>query len=98
MRNIKTNNSTQTQILLDHFRNTGSISGLEAMALYRVTSLTKVISVLNAKGYEIVKLWKRDNTGKRYARYFSTSTIPNQFIAVPARELGSMSAVNALIN
>lgn len=71
MRNIKTNNSTQTQIVLDHFHKQGSISGLEAMALYRVTSLTKVISVIRAKGYEVVSLWKSDNTGKRYKRYFS---------------------------
>lgn len=71
MRNIQTNNSTQTQKIVDHFRKQGSISGLEAMALYRITSLTKVISVLNARGVEIKSEWRQDNTGKRYKRYYS---------------------------
>lgn len=69
MRNI-TSTATQTQILVDHFNHVGNISGLEALALYRVVSLTKVISVLKRRGMNLVGTWKADNTGKRYKRYF----------------------------
>lgn len=64
--------STQTEALANHLIYQGSISGLEALALYRIVSLTKVISVLKRKGIAIVGLWKKDNTGKRYKRYFLT--------------------------
>lgn len=65
-----TSPTTQIQALTDHLQNRGSISGLEAVALYRIVSLTKVISVLKRKGLNIIGLWKQDNTGKRYKRYF----------------------------
>lgn len=61
---------TQTEALTNHLKNQGSISGLEALALYRIVSLTKVISVLKRRGISIDGLWKKDNTGKRYKRYF----------------------------
>lgn len=72
MRNITTP-STQVQAVQNHFRNVGSISGLEALALYRIVSLTKVISVLKDKGLQIAGVWKKDNTGKRYKRYFTST-------------------------
>ncbi len=73
MRSTVTSTSTQIQILIDHFNRVGAISGLEALALYRVVSLTKQISVLKRMGLQIEGIWKRDNTGKRYKRYFMTA-------------------------
>ena len=61
---------TQQFDVLRHLKNIGQISGLEAIALYRVTSLTKVMSVLRSWGWEITAQWRRDHTGKRYVRYF----------------------------
>ncbi len=61
---------TQTAALTNHFNEVGTISGLEALALYRIVSLTKIISVLRRKGMQIVGIWKRDLTGKRYKRYY----------------------------
>ncbi len=68
---------TQIQLLKDHFRNVGSITGLQALALYRIVSLTKQISVLKDNGLNIVGLWKRDNTGKRYKQYFVAASDNN---------------------
>ncbi len=62
--------ATQTQALTNHLTNVGSISGLEALSLYQVVSLTKIISVLKQKGMQIVGIWRHDNLGRRYKRYF----------------------------
>ncbi len=70
MRNNPFNSMTQTQVLSNHLSNVGSISGLEALALYQVVSLTKIISVLKQKGMQIVGIWRKDNLGRRYKRYF----------------------------
>jgi hypothetical protein len=56
--------------VLKHLQDLGSLSGLEATALYRVSSLTKVISVLRRFGWRIIPEWKYDHTGKRYVRYY----------------------------
>lgn len=61
---------TQRRQVLDHLLEVKSLSGLEATALYRVSSLTKVISVLRQHRWGIRKEWRFDHTGKRYARYF----------------------------
>lgn len=66
----------QTDLLIDHFKRVGTVSGLEATALYKITSLTKVISVLRKLGFNITSEWKRDNTGKRYKRYFGSGRQP----------------------
>jgi hypothetical protein len=70
MRNITAKQLTQPETVLNHLHSKGSISGLEAMALYRITSLTKVMSVLQDRGTEIRPEWRTDNTGKRYTRYY----------------------------
>jgi hypothetical protein len=56
--------------VVQHLMDVGSISALEAIALYRITSLTKVVSVLrNEYNWPIKAEWKKDHTGKRYVRY-----------------------------
>jgi len=63
-------NHKQAYDVLAHLFDLGSISGLEAVALYRITSITKVVSILRNKyNWPITKVWKTDHTNKRYARY-----------------------------
>jgi len=59
----------QQRLVMDHLKNLGSLSAMEAKALYRVSSLSKVISLLRLSCPEIRAEWKRDNTGRRYRRY-----------------------------
>lgn len=61
---------TQTDILLSHFKKAGSISQREALADYSIQSLTKRISELRMRGYNIKTEHKKHPiTGQRYARY-----------------------------
>jgi hypothetical protein len=59
-----------TQKVLDHLRECGDISGVEASALYRCRDLPKRISELKHAGFVISREMKADPTGQRYARYF----------------------------
>ena len=60
----------QTKTVLDHLNAAGSISGVEAAAMYRVRSLTKRIHELRSMGYTITSNWKVDPINKqRYVRY-----------------------------
>lgn len=52
-----------------HLLEAGSISGIEAAALFRTRSLTRRISDLRARGIEIESERKVDTTGQRYVRY-----------------------------
>ena len=61
----------QAYRVAQHLIDLGTISNMEATSLYRVSSLTKVISVLrNNYHLPIVKVFKKDHTEKRYARYY----------------------------
>lgn len=61
---------TQTQLLLDHFKLKPDISALEARALYRVEALPRRVADLREAGHEIHAVLRKDETGKRYTRYF----------------------------
>lgn len=61
---------TQTEKILRHLRDVGTISGIEAQAIYKCRSLTKRISELRAGGYAIKSEWRRDHEGQRYVRYW----------------------------
>lgn len=52
-----------------HLMSVGSISGVEAAALYRCRDLPKRISELKQVGISIRAEFKHDRTGQRYARY-----------------------------
>jgi len=55
----------------NHLNDRGSLSFNEAFLQHKVTSLTKVMSVLQTKyNFPIEKQWREDETGKRYVRYF----------------------------
>jgi hypothetical protein len=57
-------------LVTDHLKRVGSISGLEALNLYRVMDLPKLMSdLINKGGLPIRKQYRNDNTGVRYLRY-----------------------------
>lgn len=61
---------TQTTLILDHMKRTGSITMREALMDYSIQSLTKRISELRQAGYKIETEHKHHpTTGQRYARY-----------------------------
>ena len=60
---------TQTQTLLNHMKSVGSISNLEAITVHRIYALPRRISDLEAAGHKIVRVRRKDVTGKRYVRY-----------------------------
>lgn len=65
--------TNQMKAVLNHIIMKGSISQLEADELYRVKRLTSRVTELKKLGVSIVAEMRRDNTGKRYARYFIAS-------------------------
>jgi hypothetical protein len=65
--------TNQLKVVLNHIIMKGSISQLEADELYRVKRLTSRITELKGLGVAVVAEMRRDNTGKRYARYFIAS-------------------------
>lgn len=60
----------QTELLLDHFRHTLSITAVEAQALFRIRSLSRRINDLEAKGYLFSRVNRKDSRGQRYVRYY----------------------------
>lgn len=62
--------SPQQHTIINHLRVKGSISNVEAQAIYRMRSPWKRISELKALGYTIRTEIKTDPTGQRYARYY----------------------------
>lgn len=56
--------------VLKHLRDRGSISPVEAMAVYGISRLAPAIHDLRSAGYPITTKLSRDSTGKRYARYY----------------------------
>ena len=63
---------TQTMVVYDHLKLGKSISGIEALHLYKVRDLPKRISELRAQGAEIHGKFFTDTTGSRYMRYWLT--------------------------
>ncbi len=60
---------SQNDKILDHLKNVGSITFVEAVDLYRVRSLPRRIADLRQRGHDIVSEWKQDHIGQRYTRY-----------------------------
>lgn len=70
-RNIlsKTRFAPQTRCIADHLLEVGTISGVEAAAMFKTRSLTRRIADLRDAGAEITSEFKKDSTGQRYVRY-----------------------------
>lgn len=60
----------QTKLVLEHLQHYGSISAVEATAVYRIRHLPRRITDLNQAGVSVASVWKKDPTGQRYKRYF----------------------------
>ena len=60
---------TQNDKILDHLKQVGSISFVEANDLYRVRSLPRRIADLREAGHSIVSEWRKDHLGQKYTRY-----------------------------
>lgn len=61
--------TTQTSLLLGHFRTKPSISPIEAAAMFRIRSLSRRINDLEAAGHVFSREQAKDTTGQRYVRY-----------------------------
>lgn len=65
--------TTQTQVVLDHLQNRGSITSMEAIELYGATRLADIIFRLRKQGYIIVTVdhetTNRFGQPTRYAEY-----------------------------
>jgi hypothetical protein len=68
---------SQTQQILEHLKSidkaTGQTRGLtafEAIGLYRCYRLAARVKELRQQGHNILTIVKRDNTGKKYGKYY----------------------------
>jgi Ran GTPase-activating protein (RanGAP) involved in mRNA processing and transport len=59
----------QHEQILKHIAEKGSISNVEAQAVYRIRSLPRRIKDLKELGYSFKTEMRKDPTGQRYARY-----------------------------
>lgn len=60
---------SQKSMILNHLTHKGTISGVEALSLYRIYRLAARVEELRRAGHTIETDMKTDLTGKRYARY-----------------------------
>jgi hypothetical protein len=60
---------SQKGMILNHLKSKGTISGVEALSLYRIYRLAARVEELRRSGHTIETDMKTDLTGKRYARY-----------------------------
>lgn len=56
-------------LIFNHLKTKGSITNVEAQALYRCRALPRRIADLKAQGWTIKSVYKKDATGQRYVRY-----------------------------
>jgi hypothetical protein len=67
---------SQTNKIMNHLIDVGSITFLEAWTLYSVRSLPRRIKDLRERGFNIITEWRKDNNGQKYAKYLiGTPTI-----------------------
>lgn len=60
----------QLRTLVNHLKKKGSITNVEAQAMYKMRALPRRIADLKDEGYTIDRKMSVDMTGQRYARYF----------------------------
>jgi hypothetical protein len=63
---------TQVEMLARHLEEAGSITNVEAQAMYKIRALPRRIKDLeDYRGFKVKRVWKTDLTGQRYVRYVS---------------------------
>lgn len=60
---------SQKEVLLKHLKRKKTISQFEALLVYGIARLASRIDELRKDGYQIETMMKKDEKGKRYARY-----------------------------
>jgi len=60
----------QARTILKHLQDEGTITVVEASAVYKVRSLPRRIADLRENDYLITTSMRKDPTGQRYARYY----------------------------
>jgi len=60
----------QANLVLMHLKRHGSMSSVEAAAVYRIRHLPRRILDIIEAGHTIIKEQRKDPTGQRYVRYF----------------------------
>jgi hypothetical protein len=63
------NKKSMLDLIFTHLLTKGSITNVEAQALYRCRALPRRIADLKEAGVPIISVLKKDATGQRYARY-----------------------------
>lgn len=65
---------TQVELLARHLEEAGSITNVEAQAMYKIRALPRRIKDLEVtRGITVKRVWKTDLTGQRYVRYVANS-------------------------
>ena len=83
---------TQRTKIIKHLRNFGSISPLEARAVYGIERLASRIDELRQNGHAITTVIKHDAMGKKYAEYRSVTAPAAVPYVDPAAYLGDSAA------
>ena len=65
--------------ILNHLLCQKHISQLEALGVYRCFRLAAVIHELRKEGYNIQSHWSVDATGKKYKRYYLSTSNETQY-------------------
>lgn len=69
MKKVTKHLKPQTQLVLDHLKEYGHITPVEAGAVYKIRSLSKRISEIKESGIKVKTQLKADACGQRYAHY-----------------------------
>lgn len=60
---------TQKETILKHLKRKKTLSSFEALLVYGITRLASRVDELRKDGWNIETVMKKDEKGKRYARY-----------------------------
>lgn len=63
------NKKTMDALVREHLYTKGSITAVEAQAVYRCRSLSRRIATLRQAGLPIISIHSVDKLGQRYVRY-----------------------------